>query len=208
MFKQIAPFTITEQQVNFTSIASIINKHADILKELPYVNKDSITTANFMNINKMKLVEEINDGSCDYYETEQPVGELKFSLNMITSPQDFKKHVTIISNICKLRAVVAQNSHLIHTDMKGSPVEELCFSLPDNYDSFDVFVKDNNVDRMVMEYILEHGMSHQFLVDLTNSIVVHKRSDGLYSIGDVTFCRYVNTVKDLTIGEDVRIIGR
>lgn len=207
MFKQIAPFTVNEQQVNFTSIASIINKHADILSELPYVNKESITTANFMNINKIKLVEEINDGSCDYYETEKPVGELKFTLEMITSPQDFKRHVTVISNVCKVRAVVAQNSYLIFTDMKGFPVEELCFSLPDSYDSFDVFVKDNNIDNVVMDYILEHGMTHKFLVDLTNRIVVHKRSDGQYSIGDVTFCRYVNTVKDLTIGEDVRIIG-
>jgi len=55
MFKQIAPFTVNEQQVNFTSIASIINKHSYLLKELPYVNKESITTANFMNVNNMKL---------------------------------------------------------------------------------------------------------------------------------------------------------
>ncbi len=206
MFKQIEPFTVNEQQVNFTSIVGIINKHADILSELPFVNKESITTANFMNINKMKLAEEINDGSCDYYETELPVGELKFALDMVISPQDFKRHATVISNVCKVRAVVAQNSDLIYTDMKGFPVEELCFSLPNSYDSFNSIIKDNN-DNAIMDCILEHGMTHQILVDLTNRIVVHKRSDGLYSIGDVTFCRYVNTVKDLTIGEDVRIIG-
>ena len=207
MFKQIEPFTITEQQVNFTSIVGIINKHSDLLKKLPYVNTESITTANFININKVKLVEEINDGSCDYYETEKPVSDLKFSIDMFISPDDFKKHTTVISTVTKLQAVISPNNNLIFTTIKGIPVEELCFDVSNHYYTFEIMVKNNAISNVIMDHISEHGMTHKFLVDLTNRIVVHKRSDGQYSIGDVTFCRYVNTVKDLTIGEDVRIIG-
>lgn len=207
MFKQIEPFSIEVNDINFTSIAHIITKHHNVLKELPFINVDSIDHSAFTNINKMELVKEINDGRCDFYETKTPVSDLKFGISNIRLPDDFACIVTVSSTITKVQAVISQKNDLIFTTMKGCSVEELIFTINPDYTSFDALVKDNNIDDTILTHILDNGMPYEMVVDLKNGCVIHKDHNGKYALGEVVFCRYPKTVSGLTIDDTVHIIN-